>query len=136
MDRRNLILGAIAGILILVAIVYAITRPGVGADLPREIKAAHCACLACRQHVRVTAKVTDPRPYECPECGERAAYPLLRCRDCGAYFVPNLVRREDRELPSMPVMPTCLKCRSTNVGGYIGDEAIPSDELILPAWPQ
>jgi hypothetical protein len=135
MDRRNVILGGIAGVLILAAIVYTVTRPKVSADLPTEVK-VNCACLACRQHVRVTAKVTDPCPYKCPECGERAAYPLFVCRDCGAYFVPNLVPREDREWPSMPVVPSCLKCGSANVGGYIGDEMIPSDKLVLPKWPQ
>jgi hypothetical protein len=135
MNPRNLVLGGIAGVLIVVAIVYYVSRPSVRAELPKELR-LNCACLACRQHVRVTVGITDPRPYECPECGERAAYPLFVCRDCGAYFVPNLVHYEDREFPSMPVVPACLKCGSTKVGAYIGAETIPPDQLVLPRWPQ
>jgi DNA-directed RNA polymerase subunit RPC12/RpoP len=135
MDRRNLILGGIAATLLLVAILYAVTRPSASAKIPHEIK-ANCACLACRQHVLVSAEVTDSRPYECPECGERAAYPLLLCRDCGKYFVPNLERRGDGELPSMPIMPSCTACGSRNVGAYSGTEMIPAEELVLPPWPQ
>ena len=119
----------------MVAIVYTVTRPNVGAKIPREIS-ANCACLACRQHVRITAKIVDPLPYECPECGEQAAYPLLVCRDCGKHFVPNLVKHEDEELPGMPVVPSCTACGSQNVGGYAGTETIASDKLILPRWPQ
>ena len=111
MDRRNLILGALAGVLLLIAIVYYATRPSAKARIPTEIR-ANCACLACRQHVRVEAKVVDPVPYECPECGERAAYPLF------------------------PIMPSCAACGSRNVGAYAGDETIAADELILPPWPQ
>ena len=135
MDRRNLILGALAGVLLLIAIVYYATRPSAKGRIPREIR-ANCACLACRQHVRLEAKVVDPLPYECPECGERAAYPLFLCRDCGKYFVPNLERRGDRELPALPIMPSCAACGSRNVGAYAGDETIAADELILPPWPQ
>jgi len=135
MSRRDLILAAIAGVLILVAIVYYVSRPSVSADLPTTIR-PNCACLACRQHVAVDAKVADPQPYVCPECGERAAYPLLVCRDCGKHFVPNLVQYEGDEFPSMPVVPVCPACGSTKVGGYTGSEMIPADELVLPPWPQ
>lgn len=135
MDRRNLILGGVAGVLILVAILYTVTRPSVGAKIPQEIR-PNCACLACRQHVRITAKLTDPRPFACPECRERAAYPLLICYDCGRHFVPRLIRHADSELPSMPMVPSCLACGSMNVGGYTGSEMIPADELVLPPWPQ
>jgi len=131
MDRRNLILGALAVILILIAVVYYTRSPSARAPIPREVQ-ANCACLACRQHVRVEAKVVDPPPYACPLCSERAAYPLFVCRDCGKYFVPNLVASADQELPAMPVMPSCPSCGSTNVGGYIGDETIAAEELILP----
>jgi DNA-directed RNA polymerase subunit RPC12/RpoP len=135
MNRRNLVLGGIAGVLIVAAVGYTVTRPSVSADLPTEIRPS-CACLACGQHVHVGVKLTAPKPYTCPECGERAAYPLFVCRDCGAYFVPNLVHYEDSELPSLPVVPSCPSCGSTRVGNYTGDETIPSGELILPEWPQ
>ena len=135
MDRRNLTLGAAAGVLILIAIVYYATRPSARAQLPTDIK-ANCACLACRQHIRIATKVAMPLPYECPECGERAAYPLFVCRDCGKYFVPNLERHEEEEFPTMPFTPTCPACGNTKVGGYTGSEMIPSEELLLPEWPQ
>jgi hypothetical protein len=134
MGRRNVVLGAVAGLFIVVAAVYHFTRPSATADLPRQV-GVNCACLECRQHVRVSAKVSDPRPYECPECGARAAYPLLECRDCGKKFVPNLGRYPDEEFPLMPVVPSCLACGSRNVGGYKGDETIPAEELVLPEWP-
>ena len=140
MNRKNLILGATAVVIFLVAVVYYASRPGAGADIPKTIK-ANCACLACRQAVRVEAALTQPKPYECPECGERAVYPVLICRDCGKYFVPNLERRapvegiEQENFPRMPIMPSCTACGSTNVGGYTGQEEIPSDELLLPEWP-
>ena len=135
MNRRDLILGGVAATLILIAVVYVVTRPSASAELPSEVK-ANCACLACRQHVLVAAGVTDPRPYKCPECGERAAYPLLVCRDCGKHFVPNLERRGDKELPVPPIMPSCTACGSRNVGAYAGAETIPAEELVLPPWPQ
>jgi predicted RNA-binding Zn-ribbon protein involved in translation (DUF1610 family) len=134
MNRRNSMLGALAGFLLVIAVVYYATRPGATGRIPREVR-ANCACLACRQHVRVEAKVVDPLPYECPQCGERAAYPLLVCRDCGKYFVPNLERRGEGELPTPPIMPFCAACGSPNVGGYAGDDTIPAEELILPPWP-
>ena len=58
MDRRNLVLGAIAGILILVAIVYTATRKGTGADLPTKFR-ANCVCMECRRQVRIEAKVVE-----------------------------------------------------------------------------
>lgn len=134
MDRRNLILGCVAGVLILVAIVYYARRPSASAEMPREIKAS-CACLACGQHVRIVAEVVDVPPYDCPDCGEQAAYPLYVCRDCGKHSVPNLMRRGDDEFPSLPVVPSCTACGSANVGAYTGSETIPSEELVLPAWP-
>lgn len=78
----------------------------------------------------------DPCPYVCPVCGERAAYPLMVCRNCGAHFVPNLVRRPGLELPAMPVVPVCPVCGQANAGAYAGTETIPPEELVLPAWPQ
>ena len=140
MKRKNLILGAVAAVIFLVAVVYYVTHSGAGAEIPKTIK-ANCACLVCRQAVRIEAALTQPQPYECPECGERAVYPVLICRDCGKYFVPNLERRppvegiEEERLPKMPIMPSCPACGSRNVGSYIGDEPIPEDELVLPEWP-
>jgi predicted RNA-binding Zn-ribbon protein involved in translation (DUF1610 family) len=134
MDRRNIILGAIAGVLILVAIVYAATRKGAGADLPTEFK-ANCVCLACRQQVRIESRVVDRSPYECPKCGKRAVYPMFVCRDCGKYGVPKLARREGDEFPSIPMVPSCSACGSQNVGGYTGTDIIPAEELALPDWP-
>jgi DNA-directed RNA polymerase subunit RPC12/RpoP len=135
MNRRDLILGVIAAVLIIAAIGYYSSRPSVTAELPQEIK-LNAACLACRQHVQMVAGLRDPKPYECPECSERAVYPLLLCRDCGKHFVPNLERREESEFPKMPMMPSCPSCGSVNVGSYLGTETIPADELVLPAWPQ
>jgi DNA-directed RNA polymerase subunit RPC12/RpoP len=135
MGQRKLILAGVAAVLIVVAVVYTVARPSISADLPTEIKPS-CACLACRQHVRIAVKVTAPKPYECPSCGERAAYPLFVCRECGKYFVPDLVHHGDSELPSLPVVPACPACGSTRVGNYTGSETIPPEELVLPPWPQ
>jgi DNA-directed RNA polymerase subunit RPC12/RpoP len=135
MDRRNLILGGVAALLILVAIVYYVTRPGATAGIPSIVK-VNCVCLACKQQVGVNEKLTEPRPYRCPRCGERAAYPLFYCRDCGAYFVPNLVPQGGGEPPALPMIPSCPSCSGGNVGAYTGDETIPSEELVLPEWPQ
>ena len=140
MERKNLILGAASGVIFLIAIVYYVTRPSAGADTPRSIK-ANCACLACRQPVFVEAAVTEPRPYTCPECGERAVYPVLVCRKCGKYFVPNLVPFtpiegiEEEGFPSTPIMPSCPACGSSDVRGYTGDEPPTADQLLLPKWP-
>lgn len=135
MDRRNLILAGVAGVLILVAIVYYVSRPSASAEFPDEIK-TNCACLACRQHVRIEAKLTDVPPHECPECGQQAAYPIFLCRGCGKYFVPNLTPAEGGQPPGLPMIPTCSTCGSQDAGGYTGTETIPSDELVLPPWPQ
>lgn len=134
MNRRDLILAVIAAALILAAIGYYASRPGATAELPQEIK-LNAACLACRQHVRIVAGLTDPKPYECPECSERAVYPLLLCGDCGKHFVPNLEPREEVEFPQMPMVPSCLSCGSTSAGSYLGTDAVPADELLLPPWP-
>jgi len=138
MNRRNLILGSVAALLIAVAVVYTLTRPKVGADLPREIS-ANCACLACKQPVQIVARTKEPRPYTCPKCGQRAVYPLYQCHACGKVFVPNLVTYEDEEFPeqypAIPVVPSCSTCGSTNVGAYIGQEPVAADQLVLPPWP-
>ena len=134
MGRRNLILVALAGLLIIVAATYYFSRPSPTADLPREVRVS-CVCLDCQQQVQIRAKVSNPAPYECPECGSRAVYTLLVCHDCGKKFVPNLERYPDEEYPLPPVIPSCLACGSRNVGGYSGDEPIPEDELVLPEWP-
>ena len=143
MDKKNLIMGGAAAIIFLVAIIYYVSRPGAEAPLPSAVK-ANCACLACRQAVFVKASLSDLQPYKCPECGERAVYPVLVCRDCGKLFVPNLERRgggevegiEEENLPQVPIVPSCISCGSTNVGSYLGDEEIPSEDLLLPDWPQ
>jgi len=129
-----MILGGVAGVLVLAAIVYYVTRPGAQATVPREIR-VNCACLACGKHVRVEAALNAPRPFKCPECGERAVYPLFVCNECGVYFVPNLERRGDSEFPKLPIMPHCPSCGSALVGAYTGDEDIPAEELVLPEWP-
>ncbi len=135
MDKRNLTLTGIAVALLAAATVYYFTRSGAQARMPSKVS-VNCACLACRKFVGVDAKITDPKPFTCPLCGQRAAYPLLMCRDCGAYFVPNLERSPDGEFPQMPMAPSCPKCGSRNVGAYVGREPIPADKLILPKWPQ
>jgi hypothetical protein len=135
MDRRNLILGGVAVLLLVVAVGYYVSRPSASAELPRETKVSG-ACLECRQHVQVVADLRAPRPFECPRCDARAVYPLFLCRDCGKHSVPKLERRGDAELPKIPIMPSCLSCGSVNVGNYLGTEIIPAGELVLPDWPQ
>ena len=134
MDRRNVVLGAIAGILILVAIVYTATRKGTGADLPTKFR-ANCVCMECRRQVRIEAKVVERSPYECPECGKRAVYPMFFCLECGKRGVPRLERREGREFPSIPMVPSCSACGSQRMGAYLGAETIPAEVLVLPDWP-
>ena len=134
MDKRNITLLAVAGVLILVALVYTMSRDSVSADLPTKYN-AHCACMACKQHVRIAAKITDQRPYTCPECGERAVFPLFKCQDCGKYCVPNLMLRADAEFPSVPMIPSCSACGSQNIRVYIGTETIPSEEINFRSGP-
>ena len=135
MNRRDAILLGVAVVAGGAGVIYYATRSKAGAEIPKEIK-VNCACLACRQHVRLVAGLTEPRPYVCPECGERAAYPLLECFKCGKHFVPNLERREGMDLPSMPVVPSCPACGSSQVGAYREQEGVlTSEELLLPSWP-
>ncbi len=135
MDKRNLTLGGIAVATLIAAGAYYLSRPSAQARMPGKV-CVNCACLACREFVEVDAKITDPKPYPCPKCGQRAAYPLLVCRDCGACFVPTLEHHADGEFPQMPMVPACPKCGSRNVGAYVGTEPVLADRLILPKWPQ
>jgi len=121
-------------VLIAAAVLYYATRPGAKGEIPREI-ALNGVCLACKQPVQLVAKLGTPRPYTCPECAERAVYPLFICRNCGNYFVPNLEPRAEGEFPALPMIPSCPACGSSNVGGYTGDELPPADQLVLPDWP-
>ena len=133
MTKRDTILTVTAVGFIAVAGYYYAAHSKTTARMPTVIH-ANCACLACRQHVQLQPRLTEPVPYVCPLCNQQAVYPLFKCRHCGKRFVPNLVRREG-ELPGMPVVPVCPSCGGADVGGYTGEEILATEEMILPEWP-
>jgi len=135
MNKKQLILGAGAAALLVVAIVYYATRPNAKAVIPNQVT-VHCACLACQKHVELEVATRAQAPYECPDCGERAAYPLFLCSECGKYGVPVLQAGE--EFPKIPMIPSCSACGKQPMMGYMGngDDIPPDDQLALPKWPQ
>jgi predicted RNA-binding Zn-ribbon protein involved in translation (DUF1610 family) len=134
MNKRDTILAVAAVIIVAVAGYYYVTHKDTKAKMPTVIT-ANCACLSCKQHVRLQPRLTEPVPYKCTHCGKQAVYPLFQCRQCQSRFVPTLVRHADVELPAMPVVPACPSCGSTNVGSYAGEETLATQDMILPEWP-
>jgi DNA-directed RNA polymerase subunit RPC12/RpoP len=133
-DRRNLIVGGIALAIFAAAALLYYWRANPSAQLPKQVGGQY-ACLACKRNVQLTHGTRETPPFTCPDCRQRAAYPLLVCNACRKHFVPNLERRAEAEFPKLPIMPSCLACGSINVGAYIGAEPIPADQLVLPKWP-
>jgi predicted RNA-binding Zn-ribbon protein involved in translation (DUF1610 family) len=136
-SRRDLIFGAVAVVILVVAAVLYFRRAGSAeAKLPERVR-LYGACLACQETVEVDHNLRQTPPYSCPQCGELAVYPWYYCRDCRTQFVPTLVPREDREYPTLPVVPSCPACGSTDVGGYRPHPDLEvSDIAPLPPWPQ
>ncbi len=134
MNRKNAIYAAVSLIAIIGAGVYAFRTTGKTTHLPTKAS-VNCVCLACRQLVHVETRVAIPPPYECPECGQTAVYPVFHCQKCNTYFVPPLTADPNDDAPRLPVVPVCPKCGNSNLGTFTGELDVSPDQLVLPAWP-
>lgn len=110
--------------------VYRLTRPAEG-EMPGQIS-VDGPCLACGKEVAITPALSEPSPWMCPACGERAVYTWLYCPTCQNRFIPALERRGD-DPPRMPMMPRCPACGSATVGAFIPDN--PDQPLVNPDQP-
>jgi predicted RNA-binding Zn-ribbon protein involved in translation (DUF1610 family) len=132
--RKNLVLGGIAAVLLLIAgyrlILHAL-QPDI---LPTHIN-PNAVCLACQKDVAVTPRLSEAPPWKCPQCGQASVYTWLYCYDCRKRLVPNLELRGGTRMP--PIMPACPKCGGTRVGAYdpIDPEQKSEGDLPLPKWP-
>jgi len=134
--RRNILLGVTTVVLLVAAGYLYFSRAGAEAELPQEYT-VDGVCLACGQEVHVVAKITDPQPYVCSSCGERAVYTWLYCYDCNKRFVPRLQASPGGGLPNLPVIPSCSECGSSNVSQYVPADATQQavGDAPLPDWP-
>ena len=135
-ERRNLMLGGAALLLLGLAAYLYFSRSGVKADFPREYT-VDGMCLACQTPARVSAPLAEHEPLVCPACEARAVYGWWYCYDCNKQFIPNLVPSADGGPPRLPVVPVCTGCRSARTGAFISDdpEQEPLGKVALPKWP-
>ncbi len=131
-NKRNLVLGGVAVVLIAVAVYMFLPRRNV--RTPLQNYNAHGICLNCKAESPFTADLRTPAPFRCPSCGEEAVYPVLSCGDCGTRFVADLQRFPGQPPRSNP-FPTCPKCNCTTVSAWDPAAASATDPPILPKWP-
>jgi len=137
MNKRNITLLAVLVLLAIGAAVYHYTRSSDAVPAPGRTQQFNGLCLACDEYVDATTTIEEGQPAVCPKCGERAVYATFVCPNCGIRFVPALQPRAGGGLPIPPVVPTCPKCGSASVMGYLPID--PDHEKAArgpkPDWP-
>ncbi len=135
-DRRQVILGGTAGVLLLLAVIVFIVR-GAGRDqtaIGRPIT-IHGLCLACKDESDSTHGPRDIAPFHCDKCGADAVYPVQYCFNCNKRFIPKLVQREPDGPLRLPLMFRCPGCGSPSVMQYVPDLCQGTENLPWPSWP-
>ncbi|MGD8451211.1 MAG: hypothetical protein PVJ57_05280 [Phycisphaerae bacterium] len=132
--QRNVVLGSIAVIALLVAL-YMFFGFGSGRQRP-DTYTIQGLCLGCQQEVKLSFAAGEREPYECPQCRQMAVYPWLYCYECQKLFIPNLVRGADGEPLRYPGHPACPACRTQHVGSYVPELPTqkPTGKLPPPEW--
>jgi hypothetical protein len=135
-ENKNLILGGIALVAIVGAVVF-FTRGGGGgeAEVPDQYQ-INGVCLSCQKESESMHALGTYEPYECPHCQEMAVYPWWYCFNCNNQFIPQLFKPDPDSPPRFPPSPHCPICRSGNVAQY--DPRMPNQSPVgqakLPHW--
>jgi len=79
------------------------------------------ACTACEHYFHQT---NERPPIKCLRCGEKAAWPDLRCTECGK--VVGIDRRQLRVGGSGE--PVCPVCRTATLRSIKGSDSLPPSE--------
>lgn len=115
MDRKTLILGAVAA-LVIVGGVFAYQYFGGGPN--PSVRDTACAHETCGWSGSVRIKLGDPYPPVCPQCNQASVLPLSTCKKCGNKQILNenlkaWISGKDK----LPTKTACNKCGGPIVHG-------------------
>ncbi len=109
-------IGVSIALIVAAVVIYVVRSRGAANDITsRTSFDAVVMCRACGARSDVTLEVTDAPPYKCPKCGKLEAWKLVECHHCGNVFLPEI----SGDPPRPPMIPTCPKCQSNQVGAAI-----------------
>lgn len=129
---KNAILGAVAVVLLVAAVVFAVMHRGGAPDVLPQKFVIVGVCLDTREEVRIEVPSTETEPYACPGSGVRSVYPWYFCNNEQIRFIPHLTP-DDRGVLRLPISPRCTVCGTSDVGPY--DPDFPGQEPKGPDAP-
>lgn len=135
-SKRNTVFIIVSLLLIGFAGYRLMTANKAAAIVPKEF-VGEGVCLACKQEVTLKYDSGELPPFECPACGEKAAYLWMYCNECRHRFIPELVRLTPDAPPRPKPYFDCPNCGCTSYTNYRPDDEMQhvAGDAQLPHWP-